>query len=176
MAGNPFNSEENSASNPLAEIPIHHRRAIVSLVPSDIQYSPPGEQNSGEVIQITIMAKNIGDAQGDVFFTIYEVLPSGSTKTIASKNETIPLGSQPIQLRYEWVPNMEGLHYVRVEWGEQTIEGPFIEVLPPRATGLNAVFEDTNPLLVVSFVGLIVAVLILLVVVLRKVRMMNMSG
>ena len=52
--------------------------------------------------------------------------------------------------------------------GEQTIEGPFIEILPPRATGLNAVFEDTNPLLVVSFVGLIVAVLILLVVVLRK--------
>ena len=71
---------------------------------------------------------------------------------------------------------MEGLHHVRVEWGEQTIEGPFIEILPPQATGLNAVFEDTNPLLVVSFVGLIVAVLILLVVVLRKVRMMNMSG
>ena len=60
-----------------------------------------------------------------------KMLPSGATKTIASKNETIPLGSQPIQLRYEWVPNMEGLHYVRVEWGEQTIEGPFIEVLPP---------------------------------------------
>ncbi len=168
MAGNPFNLDENSVSTPLAEIPIHHRRAIVSLAPSDIQYSPPGEQNSGEVIQITIMAKNIGDAQGDIFFTIYEVLPSGATKTIASKNETIPLGSQPIQLRYEWVPNMEGLHHVRVEWGEQTIEGPFIEILPPKATGLNAVFEDTNPVLVVSFVGLIVAVVILLVVVLRK--------
>ena len=168
MAGNPFDLEENSASNPLAEIPIHYRKAVVSLTASDIQYSPPGEQNSGEVIQITIVAKNIGDAQGDIFFTIYEVLPSGATKTIASKNETIPLGSQPIQLRYEWVPNMEGLHHVRVEWADQTIEGPFIEILPPKATGLNAVFEDTNPVLVMSFVGLIVAVVILLVVVLRK--------
>ena len=56
MAGNPFNSEENSASNPLAEIPIHHRSDCF-FRPSDIQYSPPCEQNSGEVIQITIMAK-----------------------------------------------------------------------------------------------------------------------
>ena len=63
---------------------------------------------------------------------------------------------------------MEGLHHVRVEWSDQTIEGPFIEILPPKATGLNAVFEDTNPVLVMSFVGLIVAVVILLLVVLRK--------
>ena len=168
MAGNQIELEGNSPSDPLAEIPIHHRRAIVAISPTDIQYSPAGEQNSGEVIQITIVTRNEGDAQGQVFFTIYEVLPSGGTKIIADKNETIPLGSQPIQLRYEWVPNIEGLHHIRVEWEDQTIDGPFIEVLPPKATGLNAVFEGTNPLLVVSFVGLIVAVLILITVVLRR--------
>jgi len=170
MAGNQIEVEGNSASEPLAEVPIHHRHAIVAISASDIQYSPAGEQNSEEVIQITIVVRNEGDAQGDIYFTIYEVLPSGATKTIASKNESIPLGSQPIQLRYEWVPTIEGLHHIRVEWQEQTLDGPFIDILPPKATGLNAVFEGTNPMLVVSFVGLIVAVLILLLVVLRKGR------
>jgi len=168
MAGNEIDADENSPSNPLAEVPIHHRKAIVAISASDIQYSPSGEQNSEEVIQITIVVRNEGDAQGDIFFTIYEVLPSGATKTIASKNESIPLGSQPIQLRYEWVPNIEGLHHIRVEWQDQVLDGPFIDILPPKATGLNAVFEGTNPMLVVSFVGLIVAVFILLLVVLRR--------
>jgi len=168
MVGNEIESEDNSPSEPLAEIPIHHRHAIVAISASDIQYSPAGEQNSGEVIQITIVTRNEGDSQGEIFFTIYEVLPSGATKIIASKNETIPLGSQPMQLRYEWVPNIEGLHHIRIVWEDQTIEGPFIEILPPKATGLNAVFEGTNPILVVSFVGLIVAVLILITVVLRR--------
>ena len=168
MAGNSIDSESNSEVTPLAQVPIHHRHAIVEISASDVQYSPSGEQNSGEVIQITIIARNVGDAQGEIFFTIYEVLPSGATKTIADKNESIPLSSQPIQLRYEWVPEMQGLNHIRVEWDDQKIEGPFIDILPPKATGLNAVFEGTNSMVVVSFVGLVVAVLILLVVVLRK--------
>ncbi len=168
LAGNLLSSEGNSQSDPLAKVPIHYRRAIVEINTSDIQYAPSGEQNSGEKILITILARNVGDAQGQIFFTIYEVLPSGATKTIADKNETIPLTSQPIQLTYEWVPESEGLNRIRVEWNNQETEGPFIEVLPPKATGLNAVFEGSNPLIVVSFVGLIVAVLILLVLVVRR--------
>ncbi len=168
MAGNQIDSGDNSATNPLAEVPIHYRHAVVAISPSDIQYNPAAEQNSGEIIQITIVARNEGDAQGNILFTIYEILPSGGSKEIASKNETIPLGSQPIQLRYEWVPNMEGLHHIRVEWEGESVDGPFIDILPPKATGLNAVFEDTNPILVFGFVGLLVAVLILVGVVLRR--------
>ena len=168
MAENPIDANGNSPSEPLAEIPIHFRHPIIDINPSDIQYGPSGEQNSGELIDIIIVVRNEGDAGGEILFTIYEVLPSGTSKRIASSNESIPLNSQPFQLKYEWVPNVEGLNHIRVEWEGQSLEGPFIDILPPKAVGLNAVFEETNPMLVLSFVGLIVSVLILLIVALRK--------
>jgi len=168
MAGNAFDLAGNSEASPFARWDIHHRRAVPQIGPSDVTYSPSGSQNVNELITISVVVRNDGDADGVILFTISEVQPNGVVKQIASTEESIPKGAAPIQLRYDWVPDEQGLNHIRIEWQDSSIDGPFIEILPPKPTGLSAIFSETSPTAAGGIIALVVLIIVLITLLVRR--------
>jgi len=166
MAGNPMTTQDNSQSSPLSTWSIETNKATFRVV--DVSYSKTGTISIGASVTVSVEVTNSGMVGGILNLTSKEFYLDDEERIRLSFSEVEIQAGQTEIVHIDWEITKVGPQRIEISWdGEIQAQGPIVQGKEESSGILSGSLTNVDPLYVILFTVLVLALFIVLFVAMR---------